>query len=678
MTDLQKCSKAPDILREIAQTTWGNQHPGEHCPKSAIPAPQHLCKWMRECPDDLPTEARGQVEQRLSAIEDGLSIDPDKVLESLAFRQVIQSPTLIGEPKLFARMIEQVHQAWATQETARHPVAPLVQAWQNRPRPLREARATVISRFHDPNAAAPSTEDLENWLREEWLHKASKEAREKSDDLVSDLTLPAPALAGREADLFKAYDTALETLDGESARSISTGEVPIDRAREIYYMVVDHRVNAAEMSELRARWRLVMRDPIGEIEGGTSLRLLIEHLHRAYTSTPVCQRSSHPLSPLVKGWLERPVLADWDERRHTNLPGKFTNTSITRPDETAHLPADWLMANPDPDPAKPRFVVGYLPTLEPPESILPLNLLNLFGRAASPGRHGPVRVYARIGWEIMVAASAEGPNTLAMSIGRIHAAVFPKTAWRKREGERIVQELDYLDSMRLKWVGDAAGGIYPIVTVWRQPATPNPNDVAIVHSHMPPGGGQGPQVDRLLLRHLAATRWREHRAMIAAYTLIDRYGTTKGRLIAPTLPVVRRDAAGYILDAKGKIVTEKGAGGVRRPTKRATHPKAVHTGEREPNPEADRAYRWVEGDDLLLLANGYLADTPAGRRGQKHLALKTVRSIQEKGYVRVEEQTGKSQGGTGVVAVRFMPSEEHLAAHSSRWGARRLLAARDR
>ena len=42
---------------------------------------------------------------------------------------------------------------------------------------------------------------------------------------------------------------------------------------------------------------------------------------------------------------------------------------------------------------------------------------------------------------------------------------------------------------------------------------------------------------------------------------------------------MRRDEVGYVLDARGSVVTEHG-----QPTRRATHLKAVHTGKRESNP----------------------------------------------------------------------------------------------
>ena len=98
-----------------------------------------------------------------------------------------------------------------------------------------------------------------------------------------------------------------------------------------------------------------------------------------------------------------------------------------------------------------------------------------------------------------------------------------------------------------------------------------------------------------------------------------------GRLIAPTLPV----ANGYVLDARGRIVTERG-----KPTRRATHNRAVQTGAREPNPEAtDARFPWLEGNDLILCTSPTVTDTAARRRDQRRETLRTAEALRAAGLL---------------------------------------------
>ena len=73
-----------------------------------------------------------------------------------------------------------------------------------------------------------------------------------------------------------------------------------------------------------------------------------------------------------------------------------------------------------------------------------------------------------------------------------------------------------------------------------------------------------------------------------------------------------RGAAGYVLGASGKVLTERG-----RPSRRATPPRAVQTDQREPNPEALRHYPVLTGHDLILAGYPRVADTFAERRDQR-------------------------------------------------------------
>lgn len=370
----------------------------------------------------------------------------------------------------------------------------------------------------------------------------------------------------------------------------------------------------------------------------------------------------HPVDPLVAAWQGIGyVTASWDQRPHANLPAPLVRTRRTvHVDPQIGLPFGSL-----PVVREPRFEVGYLPTLAPvPSRVLSLDLLNLFDAVSPRQQQGYVPISARVGWEVLVALDHSvrvgGPAILRCTLWDLYQMVYPGTRWKVGKGVALVRGVWKLDAARLSWRGDPAGGRYPLVECYRRPEVADRDEVVLFLSHLPFGSQQGPQVDRLLLRRLAARSAREHRIMLAAYCLWDVYGTVRGYLIQPTLPVVRRDAAGYVLRVNGQVATEHG-----RPTRRATHPAAVQTGGREPNPEIERL-PWIAGDDLILLGYSDLGPRGAGRRDRRRRVLESVRSLYEAGHLEYEFR------GSGARAqLRLLPAAEHLRAHAARWAARR-------
>ena len=402
---------------------------------------------------------------------------------------------------------------------------------------------------------------------------------------------------------------------------------------------------------------------------------LVEQAHRLWCTAG----GRHPLAPLVDAWQRRPVPAPWDNRRYANLPGPLVGTrhvAIARElrDGQAALPLDFDVLSAAVPADEPRLEVGYLLTLAPELSLLPLVLLDVFSANASRGRSGPVPVPARIGWEVLVALGGEdrerigGPALLDCSMMDLYRRVYPSTPrWQDGKGNRLLRGLFDLDAARPRWRGDAQGGLYPLAEVYRMPTRAHPDELLTFLSHLPPRSRQGAMVDCWLLRKLAAESARQHRMMLIAYCLFDRYGTVNGRLIAPTVPVVHRDPAGYVVGTGGKLLTERGA-----PTRRATHRRAVQTGARERNPEADR-YPWLEGRDVILAAHPTVSETPAGRRKQRERTRATAQTLRDAGYLDFETKyrTPPHGGPRELVALRLLPSAAHVEAHKGRWAARK-------
>ena len=402
----------------------------------------------------------------------------------------------------------------------------------------------------------------------------------------------------------------------------------------------------------------------------------------------------HPLAPLVRAWLQHPVPVEADDRRHQNLPDPLTRTQyVVRHDDNGqvHLPFD-LDGHPPPPRNAARFEVGWLPHLAPPETGLSLMMLNMLDFGASRGRGGPVPVPPRTGWELILwpepgdwrAEKAEALPTHA----QLAARVWPRTSYKaSKHGPQLYRAAKWLNNPdnAMWWRRNGTSRPILLVTFFAPPFYPyNPDDVIGAHVILPDGGRKrGAQFDAPLRRELAATSYRQHRVYIAAVCLWDAHATVKGHLVQLTLPVVRRDAAGYVLDAHGRIVTEK-----RRPTRRATHPRAVQTGQREHNPAADDAYPWLEGDDVILAAHHRVAATQGARTHQRRETVTTLDKLRTRpaGAVLDFEARYRGEGvltgpelaalarrpppAAELEAIRLLPSRSHFAAHQKRREAR--------
>ena len=415
----------------------------------------------------------------------------------------------------------------------------------------------------------------------------------------------------------------------------------------------------------------------------------------------------HPLSSLVAAWLQRPPVGI-DTRRHQNIPGSLTKTHhvVVAPadDGQPHLPFDWdaQPAHLSPPADKPRFEVGYLPYIEL-ASKLPTPVLDLLDFGASRGRNGPVPVPSRVGWELILLPEPGDWHAEQATVTATHAKlgrrVWPNTRRYQPEkhGPLLYEAARWLNNPdnATWWRRKETARPILVVTFFAPPFAPyHRADRIGAHVVLPDGGRKvGPQFDAHLRRILAATSYRQHRVYIAAVCLWDARATFKGHLVQLTVPVVERNPAGYVTGHNGKIATEKDG----RPSRRATHPLAVHTGERMPNSSAAAAYPWLEGNDSILVAHHRLADTVKLRNLQRERSVQTLLDLRKQGTRKAQrdkvivtretvldfEARYRSDGVlTGaqladlpekkrpphaeLEAVRLLPSLAHFAAYEAR------------
>ena len=435
-----------------------------------------------------------------------------------------------------------------------------------------------------------------------------------------------------------------------------------------------------------------------ELRGGA---LRVETLQRYWRITRQAGKNLvHPLSILVVAWLQRPTEVGIDTRRHQSIPGSLTKTYhvvIAPVDDSLSQPAHL-----SPSPGQSRFEVGHLPYVEL-ASKLPTPVLDLLDFGASRGRNGPVPVPARVGWELILLPEPSDWHAEHAAVTLTHAhlgnRVWPNTRRYQPEkhGPLLYAAARWLNDPdnATWWRRNETARPILVVTFFAPPYAPyHPGDKVGAHVVLPDGGRKiGPQFDAHLRRVLAATSYRQHRVYIAAVCLWDARATVKGHIVQLTVPVVKRNAAGYVLCPKGRIATEKSG----RPSRRATHPLAVHTGERMPNPSAADAYPWLEGNDTILVAHHRLADTVKLRNVQRERSVQTLLDLRKQGTRKARRDkvivtreaaldfearyrfdgvlTGaeladlsekKRPPPADLEAVRLLPTLAHFAAHEAR------------
>ena len=401
-------------------------------------------------------------------------------------------------------------------------------------------------------------------------------------------------------------------------------------------------------------------------------------VHCAWCDLPA-PRPRHPLTPLVRAWADAPLPAAWDERRHPVMPGALAGREGgTR---TLHVVSGDLrqLALGFNGTGQTEPATASLPGIEPvqPAPVPVLPFVAPYDRAggASMTQGGGAAHALRLFVETLMAVPPElrrtdtgPPASLTCTLRQLVGALWPRGWQRARDWPRLVAGIAGLNRLGVEWErSDGHGGIWYTVTVRSAPRDGALlDDVFRFEVLLPPGSTQGPMVDRTHLRLLGLDSAVAFRLYLALCWLWDAHGTYDGRLIGATVPEVERDTAGYVLDARGEIVTERGG----RPTRRATHKRAVQTGGRIINPAAMERYPALSPDDLAVMAYApadLAADGSARRRDQRRVARKALDLIAKlTGAAIVPAE--RPDGVTG--CVRVLPPATHKAAHDAAVTAR--------
>ena len=353
-----------------------------------------------------------------------------------------------------------------------------------------------------------------------------------------------------------------------------------------------------------------------------------------------------------------------EERQNGIMPQTMTRVHDVTPmaisADMRHLPLGFNSLSSDSDDS------GYLPGLaplsaEPFVQSLPLLLFDAGGgESLTQGNGAPVPL--RLFVDILLCLPSEirrraGHQKVFATLRQMRDAIWPNGWQRGRDYPKLVRAMNNLTTSGVPW----KGGFWRPITVRNVPV--ELDDMAIFDVELPPGSGRGPLVNRPSAHRLGLVSAPAYRLYLNLTGYWDRFGTYNGRLIGPTIRKVKRNKAGYLIDARGRIVTEGG-----KPTRRATHPHAVElldtdgSSLRERNPAVTK-YPAITLEQLASMA--YAAHDL--RNGMPRMRLEA----RDKALAKVLQETGASletvtdhpEGRRNMI--RVLPSEKHKAVHDA-------------
>ena len=134
LTALQNATEDAAIMAAVARLSWFDWHDGAKCPADRIPTPPDVVARARELPEVQQREADRRLMKVYGRIA-GWGIDPRSPDRLTPVARVWEPIRGVGsveqKPSLYT--IEDVHAAWCAlpgDGRPRHPLAPLVAAWQ--------------------------------------------------------------------------------------------------------------------------------------------------------------------------------------------------------------------------------------------------------------------------------------------------------------------------------------------------------------------------------------------------------------------------------------------------------------------------------------------------------------------------------------------------------------------
>ena len=359
-----------------------------------------------------------------------------------------------------------------------------------------------------------------------------------------------------------------------------------------------------------------------------------QDVHDRFANTPASGRTSgYPFHQPIAAFLRRLCIDRPDpmERRNWGiLPGP-----LTRPDT--------MLADPLPDelPAAPGFFQPKTARERTAALTARYPLVQALDEAQAdhdkPSTASPAfRIVVQSAMLTPVALRDELLHHFSVSVSEVLAWLRwdPEYYRPARGGAQLEGIIERVNRIVLRRPG--GGFLLPVsVTAlagWRR------NDGLLITTAWPKSA-VGPRINRDVLLRLGAHNPFGYRAYLKLVCEWDYLAGRGGYPANPTIPEVRRNEQGRLLDVRGEVILERNG----RPSSRYSHPRAVQTGRRLPNPRACR-YRDMDAVDLIDLATP--DNTTRSHPGRKlEQAVRALESVEQAGGCAIARLDHARPGG---------------------------------
>lgn len=293
-------------------------------------------------------------------------------------------------------------------------------------------------------------------------------------------------------------------------------------------------------------------------------------------------RPRHPLAPTVRAWRDR-IVTEPNRNERGIMPGAL-GAGMVAP---AIAPEGRLPEMLDPAPLGPGEIQLDLRLSDyAPLRVPDVPHLDVWPTEAQRGGGAPMAqgfwfdALSQLPQEARTELAAGKAITLGMTLGDWIAATGMQHYRPSRHFAALRHALWKMDGFRVVWKRRE----WRLTELHALPTRDTKrSDKVPIRIKLPEGMAGGASIDRPRLREYRPASAVQWRAWIRLAYLWDRYGTSKGRRIYATRPVVLRDKHGCPVNAKGEPIRMRAG----KPA-HWSHPATVEMGTFERNPEADR------------------------------------------------------------------------------------------
>jgi len=369
---------------------------------------------------------------------------------------------------------------------------------------------------------------------------------------------------------------------------------------------------------------------------GIAPKMAVEEIHRIWCQTLKSKYDyRHPFTEGVREWQNQPPVVKRNSRPDPIFP---TWQNVPRHDlrteQSTLFPS--LPTRTGYQAAQPGLFSS-LPDIENPlasNKIIPPSLpLVSYDAAGGIGlnKGGGAPLALRLWVEAILSVKMEDREQkarLEITLGELILALWPQD-WSgpKRDGPRLEKAFNAIGRMFVPW----EKGRWLAVVIRNRPHYYDRDSLVVIDVELPPGTRPGPIVYRPMLAKYGVSNTAAFRLALSLPAYWNKYLTfshknQKGHIhynqIPPLIPKVKRNKAGFVLDARS--VTEEEAEKEKvneillhgKDGKPFTHwnDKRAWTGEMERNPELLKRLRGLEPNDLLEAGASLHERTLSARR----------------------------------------------------------------